>query len=310
MPTKDRPLELLTALRSVLKQTTLPSELIIVDQSDEDYARTQVQEEFRRQRREGVVPEMSYIHDPAIQGANAARNEGLSRARGNVIAFLDDDCYLETEALSVLLETYKRRSDLQGVSGVIINYQVPGLLARIVDRTFSWGPFFDERQRVYWNWKDYSQDDVVLVTKMTGCLMSFRASAVSGIQFDASPKTLRVRGEDVDFCLKIARTMKAKWIFGIAMGARVVHHPSAMGRFDRRKEELLMVSTHYLYVRHLKHSLRNLLYYVWWNVGLVLSAAGAGLWNRSLEPMQSLINGLRQIKQGYQRAAGCSFPHR
>ncbi len=184
------------------------------------------------------------------------------------------------------------------MSGVITNYEPPATLFRVFDQLFSLGPFFDDRQPLYWDWRAYSPDVVVPITQMGG-LMTFRADVVAGLEFDATPKELRVRGEDRDFCFQVSRRAGFRRAFGMAMGSRLVHNASPVGRNTGRTEELRVVSQHHFYSRHLRGSAANAALYAWWNVGVTISAFAASCRLRSLEPLRSLARGWRRIRQGY-----------
>lgn len=81
--TCERPDYLPGSLGSVLSQSLLPSEIIVVDDcSKADYQ--PVLSSFAQET-------ITYIKLPERSGANAARNKGIELSSGDVIAFLDDD---------------------------------------------------------------------------------------------------------------------------------------------------------------------------------------------------------------------------
>ena len=88
IPTQRRPQGLATAARSAFGQRGVrfrQLELVIVDNDIEPSAKAQAQELAR------LAPfPVVYAHEPAPGVANA-RNAGLAAARGELIAFLDDD---------------------------------------------------------------------------------------------------------------------------------------------------------------------------------------------------------------------------
>lgn len=86
------PQMVLRALESVLMQTYKDIEIIIVDDSHEEYAlRNEVKKSILNSA--ALHPEISieYIPHEHNLGACAARNTGLSFSNGEYIAFLDDD---------------------------------------------------------------------------------------------------------------------------------------------------------------------------------------------------------------------------
>lgn len=86
--TYNRPLEILRrAVLSVLKQTYSPMELIVVNDCPNNW---ELSESIRRMLSE-LDPKIVYLVHEKNMGACAARNTGLAAARGEFIAFLDDD---------------------------------------------------------------------------------------------------------------------------------------------------------------------------------------------------------------------------
>lgn len=83
IPTRDRPEHLLRAVESVLAQTWKSIEVIVVDDGSVDDIGTILQNSFSNK--------IIYIKHRDSLGACAARNTGLRTARGEYIAFLDDD---------------------------------------------------------------------------------------------------------------------------------------------------------------------------------------------------------------------------
>ena len=81
MPTYNRARWLGAAIRSVLAQMQAGDELIVIDDGSTDNTREVVASFGER---------VTYLHG-ARRGAGPARNLGLSRARGELVAFLDSD---------------------------------------------------------------------------------------------------------------------------------------------------------------------------------------------------------------------------
>jgi len=81
--TCERPDYLVGSINSVLSQTLVPFEIIVVDDcSNADYQT--VLSSFAQEK-------ITYIKLPERSGANAARNKGIDISSGDIIAFLDDD---------------------------------------------------------------------------------------------------------------------------------------------------------------------------------------------------------------------------
>ncbi len=124
--TRDRPACLAATLHSLYAQTTVPFELVIVDQSVSPEHAKQTQDEF-------AVPfairprGMRFIYDHSLEGASLshARNRGKELARGDIVLFIDEDVVLEPHFIEEIVKVYQDDDQLDGVSGTVIDPSVP-----------------------------------------------------------------------------------------------------------------------------------------------------------------------------------------
>lgn len=107
IPTYERHTQLDTLMQRLESQDTTDFEVIIVDQSAEAWQSPVGSHSF----------EVRYVHSP-IKGAVAARNLGGFLARGEVIAFTDDDCEPRSDWLSNARRWF-RDSRIVGLEGFI-----------------------------------------------------------------------------------------------------------------------------------------------------------------------------------------------
>lgn len=96
IPTFNRARLVGNAIRSVYRQTYPRIEIIVVDDGSYDSTAESV----------GRFPEVEYVWQPN-KGQAAARNAGLARAHGSLIATLDSDDTWEPEFLSTCVEKLK-----------------------------------------------------------------------------------------------------------------------------------------------------------------------------------------------------------
>ena len=89
MPTYNRADIIERAINSVLNQTYDNFELIIIDDGSSDNTETLLKDKYDKL----LVTEKIKYFKQENRGVNNARNNGLSRAKGNVIAYLDSDNY-------------------------------------------------------------------------------------------------------------------------------------------------------------------------------------------------------------------------
>lgn len=88
IPTYKRPNKIINAIKTVEKQTYSNFEIIIVDDNDsESNYRKKTKKNVLKNKKENLI----YIEHKKNLGACAARNTGIENAKGEYIAFLDDD---------------------------------------------------------------------------------------------------------------------------------------------------------------------------------------------------------------------------
>ena len=297
VPTKDRAALLAETVRALLAQTVVLDELIVVDQSATDAGRRAVQALVNAApapRRPALV----YVWDRTINGAAAARNAGLDRARGAIVIFCDDDVAPEPVVVERLLAHYARVPDLAGLAPVIVNYPRPAWPGRVHHRIFRRGPFRDERQPIYWYWRRYPDGALVPVRMFTGALMSFRRDALAELRHDARYRAASV-GEDIDLCWSLVGRGGR---LAIATDARIVHNKGP--RPAKRLEEALLTSWAFLYDKHVPKTLATRLAFAWFMTGVVLSALHATVRTRSWAPLRSAWAGVQGVRSDY---AGSTF---
>ena len=291
IPTKNRADDLALTIRSLLRQTVLPDEVVIVDQSPDELSKKAVDNEFAAAALRKTPPvRLRYIIDTHISGAADARNRAMDIASGEVWVFLDDDVRLEENFLEEMLAAYARHPEVAGVSGIITNYLPHALIPRLWSWVFVRGPFHDDRQPIYLKAERLRTADVIPVSRFTGAAMSFRASSLQNLRFDP-----RLTGcslaEDVDLCMRLR---PAKLV--LAPRARVAHERSAAGRPREHWLRAHAQSANYLYARHLRHDLGARLALAWMSAGYGLALAAACVRRGSLEPWRSFINGIQRAR--------------
>ena len=106
--TEDRLNELIAAVESVQQQILPPREIIVVIDHNPDL--------MKRCREE--VPGVLVIENGEAKGLSGARNSGASIAKGEVVAFLDDDAIAEPDWIEQLCAWYDN-PQVVGVGGKI-----------------------------------------------------------------------------------------------------------------------------------------------------------------------------------------------
>jgi len=289
IPTKNRPQELAATVRSLLRQSLVPDQLIIVDQSGGSESQQTLQREYEQapQRvRQRVA--LCYIRDVTLRGLAAARNRAMELARADVWLFLDDDVCLEPAFLEELLKVYGDNPQASGVSGIISNYPAPSRAFRAWSWVFVRGPLRDDRQPVYWKADGLRNAAPVRVSRLGGGLMSFRRAAIQGMAFDADLEGVS-DGEDVDFCSRLPSGS----VLLIAPRARLEHRQSPTGRSADHWLGRHARASYFLYRKNWNRGVKNRICFAWLKAGYALVATLASLRRGSLQPWRTLLAAAR-----------------
>jgi glycosyltransferase involved in cell wall biosynthesis len=105
IPTHNRPDGLRASLGSILRQSSLPDEVVVVD----DGSSPAVDESIF----EGFSPNVRCVllTNVTSRGGNNARNQGVVAASGEFIAFLDDDDQFKEDKIKVLMQAIASNPD-------------------------------------------------------------------------------------------------------------------------------------------------------------------------------------------------------
>jgi GT2 family glycosyltransferase len=297
IPTKNRPADLGATIESLLEQTMLPQQLIIVDQSVSDEGQRQVEAAFSRapeKIRDSV--ELCYLRDASLCGLTSARNRSLALVRGDILLFLDDDVILEREFIEEVVRAYSRYPDAVGVGGIISNYGPPPRLLRWWERFFVRGPFHDDRQPIYWRAGSLRRSEPLRVTRLGGGLMSFRTTAIAGLRFDENLGGSCV-GEDVEFCTRLGPHA----LLLIAPKARLVHKRTSVARSEESFLHRHARTMWYLYRKNWNVGFKNRVCLLWLNVGYSVVATLGSVHHRSFDPWRGLLAAIRESGQSAER---------
>lgn len=118
IPTYNRNAHLYNCLNSILCQSKLPNEVIIVNNAKNDKPLKVIKKIEQRFIKKNI--KVFYIKNPENSGS-IARNIGANKAEGDLVAFLDDDVILDKNYYYEVEKVFSNNKNTIGVQGLDTN---------------------------------------------------------------------------------------------------------------------------------------------------------------------------------------------
>ncbi|HWI75325.1 MAG TPA: glycosyltransferase, partial [Baekduia sp.] len=110
--TCNQPASLIRCIDALLSSNYKPFEIIVVENRPGPQSAT-------RDALRGYDARVRYVEEP-VQGLSRARNAGLAEARGEIVAFTDDDVVVDPDWLPALVAAFDAAPDVDAVTGLIL----------------------------------------------------------------------------------------------------------------------------------------------------------------------------------------------
>lgn len=206
LPTYNRPQLLKEALASLCEQRAARFEVIVVNDAGCDVS--EVMAEFNQRL------DLSYLSLPQNSGLPAARNAGISRARGRYIAYLDDDDLYLSNHLARLAARLGRKRDV----GLVY---ADALLLR--QRRVAGGyRTIDRRVLAH----DYDRAIMLHDSFIAPSAMMHRRECIE--QLGGFDETMRWCYDDWDFLLRVDASYPIERVAGVSVAIRLRDDQSNM----------------------------------------------------------------------------------
>lgn len=286
IPTRDRPADLRRAVESILRQTRLPDELLIVDQSADDMSKQGVMDYFGRT---GSTIKFVYIHDVRVRGLVEAKARGVQESSGAVISFLEDDIVLMPDYFLLMEQGFLEHLEMLGCSGVVTNVPDCGPAYRWLFKLFHRGIFSDPRIDLHGRCDRSARGRLVRSRYLSGGLSAYRREVLERVPFDTVNDFFML--EDIEYSTRAAKVFGGEHFY-VNTAVRLEHHMSPVNRersgfrWERKFREYIC-----FYKKH-REEPGAVLHLVWLLVGLGLEAVFVSLRTLSFGPFLGAIRGL------------------
>jgi GT2 family glycosyltransferase len=228
IPTYNREKDLNKCLDSILNQTVLPSEVIIIDDGD------LVSSFIEKIKHDFINLNVNLVyykknHKFESRGSSESRNKSLEFISNEIFFILDDDVVLETDFCKHISTIWGDKHDdkLIGVGGIIKNRRKKTPFEKY------YNIFFGLNSKYSWDVNDAAfqvwNEDITQPTKgyyAHGGVCSYKLDKVRELKFSTFSGG-RTALEDVDFCL---RAKSKGYHFIIEPKAQLYHYPSKISR--------------------------------------------------------------------------------
>lgn len=265
--TMNRPQAVAKLLETVEKQTFLPQELILVDQSPDDITRKVCEAYQARIKARGQTFKYIRQETPSLV---KARNRGIDESTGGIICFVDDDLILKEDYFQRIAAYFKDPS-VGGVTGnVYVDNPPEGWkwqMRKLIMRLFLLSSFDGRLTASTFGYPIFEREvsKVQDVELFGGYSMNFRRDLVLRNRPDEWFSGYGYR-EDVDLSYRISRC--AKLI--IVPDARFVHDVSSINRLDTAALKTMQVRNHlYLFRKFRRFGLLSWMLFYYSLFGIV-----------------------------------------
>ena len=274
--TRNRANDLTNCLKSIIVQTHLPDEVIIVDSSDNELVRTLIKDS-----RYSSLP-INYIKSEP--GLTKQRNVGIDASHGDIVFFFDDDIVLDKAYIEKVVDVYqyKRLNNVGGVQGIDLNIRKSFLEGK--KRLTFYRLFLLSRNDKYakllhsgsTTLLDVASPKIrhskkpIRVNLMSGCIMSYHRKVFDDFRFDENYAGYS-HGEDAEFSHRVSQ----KYNLYYTSSAKAFHNQSLSKKNWYGTEDYILSNFRAHIYLFRKHRRNNPLNYF----AILLSWIGLIIWN-------------------------------
>jgi glycosyltransferase involved in cell wall biosynthesis len=258
--TLNRQKVLEASLRTVISQTRLPKQIIIVDASDNwEASKNSI---FNTLVRESESIQWIYVGSER-KSSSYQRNRGLEYCESEVVFYLDDDSFMYSDCAEEIMEVYEKDEAgiVGGVSTLLANQMPTSELANKTNDETETAPPPEIKRNILleyfiklwdqpelfipYDGKFYTHDISELAQRTSifsdilfhGCRMTFRTSIVRELGGFEEGLIKNALGEDSDLSYRVSR----KYALVIASKAKLFHLYTEVSRISRYTNSVIII---------------------------------------------------------------------
>lgn len=290
--TYKRRKDLQECLKSILFQTYLPREILIVDNGSDEKTERLIKENLGELERKNVL--LKYLKNDKENSLTVAKNIGVKNTTGDIVLFLDDDVILDEDYLREILKVYEKYPDVVGVEGHIKKTKPAKIRNTIYNLFFLYHLKKNECKVLPSACVTYPYP----LTKIISCqwlsgVSSYKIQIFKDFKFDEKLKKYS-DGEDLEFSYRVFK--KYPGSLYITPYAKLVHKTSLKGRIlGKELIEMREVYGLYLFYKLLAPTFKNKLIYFWSRIGRLIITLARAVTKRP----QGILAELRYLMAAY-----------
>jgi GT2 family glycosyltransferase len=281
IPTKDRKYKVLKVLESISAQRCMHHKIFVIDQS-----RRSILSKIKYFSRSNKM-NINYFNIYPQKGLVFAKKYALSRARSDIVCFLEDDLVLNKNFLVEINKCFKDNPATIGVGGVCSNSIANNFWYVLFTQVFYLGLFKDSRP-----WLTFVSSKNFLSCRQSETL----SGGISAWRREVFKKAFFVPEEgfhlleDIHFCRKVASFFGQK--MRINLKAKVKHFPAVEGRARSGEFEKRRIEEYWsFFLYHQKKSL-DFICFFWLCIGLTIISILKTFTSLSFRPLLGHLQGI------------------
>ena len=281
IPTKNRHKDMPIFFESLLKQSVLPNQIIVIDQSSQNLS----EELIKKMVNTFKLSKLTYIYNKNINGLVEAKNHSLKYNKSDLICFLEDDEILEEDFLEQIILGFKSKPSMKGCSGVITNPPNKNFFYEFFFHLFHIGFYKDKRVGIYGD--EAYENKLIISDKLSGGLSAWKKEVFSHTFFDL--KNNLHFTEDIDFSSRVFDYFPDSLF--INTDARLAHYFSKSNRFNLIDRYSKKVFEYIIFYKKRKKLPFSILYLFWLLLGIFIESSLKSFLSLSFKPILGYLKG-------------------